>query len=101
MSKTRTTGAKAILIWMGWRYVIIPDPMTAAAMMQAGEADVWLDVISIQNVLELEKKGFKTNWGPGMFWALLPNSADPKSPFSDKASGKHGICSGSSGSSPT
>ena len=62
----------------------IPDVMTAAAMMEAGEADVWQDVSAIQNVLELEKKGFKVNWGPGMFWSLLPNSADPKSPFADK-----------------
>ena len=68
----------------GMEVRFIPDIMTAAAMMQAGEADMWMDVSDIQNVLVLEKKGFKTNWGPGMFWSLLPNSADPKSPFSDR-----------------
>ena len=31
-----------------------------------------------------EYKGFKVNWGPGYFWALLPNSSDPKCPFSKK-----------------
>jgi peptide/nickel transport system substrate-binding protein len=67
---------------MEMRY--IPDAMTAAAMMEAGQADVWQDVSAVQNVLELEKKGLKVNWGPGMFWALLPNSSDPKSPFADK-----------------
>ena len=62
----------------------ILDPMTASAMMEAGEADVWQDVAFVQNVLDLEKKGFKVNWGPGMFYALLPNSSDPKSPYAKK-----------------
>ena len=63
----------------------IPDIMTASAMMQAGEADVWTDVAAVSNVLDLQKKGFKVNWGPGFFWALLPNSSDPNSPFAKKA----------------
>ncbi len=62
----------------------IPDVMTASAMMQAKEADVWMDVRAVQNVLDLEKKGLKLNWGPGMFWALLPNSNDVKSPYANK-----------------
>jgi peptide/nickel transport system substrate-binding protein len=62
----------------------IPDNNTAAMMMQTKEADVWLDVSDVKNVIALEGKGFKVNWGPGMFWALLPNSNDPKSPFANK-----------------
>jgi len=68
----------------GMEVRFIPDPVTASAMMEAGEADVWTDVGFMKNVLELEKKGFKINWGPGMFWSILPNSSDPNSPFANK-----------------
>ena len=61
---------------------LIQDPMTAMAMMEAGEADAWHETGEVQNILRLEEKGFKVNWGPGYFWALLPNSSDPKSPLS-------------------
>ena len=61
---------------------LIRDPMTAMAMMEAGEADAWHETGEVQNILRLEEKGFKVNWGPGYFWALLPNSSDPKSPLS-------------------
>lgn len=59
----------------------IPDPMTAAAMIEAGEADLWMEVGDVQQVLDLEKKGFKVNWCTGFFWGLLPNSSDPNSPY--------------------
>lgn len=62
----------------------IPDPVTSQAIMEAGEADAWADVGYVKGILELEKKGFKINWGPGMFWSLLPNSSDPNSPFAKK-----------------
>ena len=61
---------------------LIQDPMTAMAMMEAGEADSWHETGDVQQILRLEKKGFKVNWGNGYFWALLPNSSDPKSPLS-------------------
>ena len=35
----------------------------------------------MQQVLDLEKKGFKVNWCTGFFWGLLPNSSDPNSPY--------------------
>ncbi len=63
---------------------LIRDPMTAMAMMEAGEADAWHETGEVQNILRLEEKGFKVNWGPGYFWALLPNSSDPKSPLSKR-----------------
>jgi peptide/nickel transport system substrate-binding protein len=68
----------------GMELRFIPDPMTASAMMEAKEADAWHDVAFVRNVLDLEQKGFKVVWGPGMFWAILPNSNDPKSPFANK-----------------
>jgi ABC-type transport system substrate-binding protein len=62
----------------------IPDPMTASAMIEAGEADMWMEVGDVESVLRLEDKGFKVNWCHGFFWALLPNSSDPNSPYSKK-----------------
>jgi peptide/nickel transport system substrate-binding protein len=68
----------------GMEIRFIPDVMTAAAMMQAGQADSWMDVSDVQMILNLEEKGFKVNWAPGMFWAILPDSSDPNSPYADK-----------------
>jgi ABC-type transport system substrate-binding protein len=68
----------------GMEIRFIPDIMTGSAMMQAKEVDGWLEVSDVKMILEMEKKGFKVNWGPGMFWAILPNSSDPDSPYADK-----------------
>jgi peptide/nickel transport system substrate-binding protein len=63
----------------------VPDPVTASMLMEAKEADVWMDVANVKNILDLEQKGLKVNWGPGMFWALLPsNTKDPDSPYVKK-----------------
>jgi len=62
---------------------LIPDFMIASAMMQANEADM-LTNSDVGTALDLESLGFKVNWGTGMLTALLPNSADPNSPFADK-----------------
>jgi peptide/nickel transport system substrate-binding protein len=62
----------------------IPDPGTAAMMMQKKEAEIWQDVAEVKYVLDLQEKGLKTIWGPGMFWALMPNSLNPKSPYANK-----------------
>lgn len=62
----------------------VPDLMTASMMMEAKQADIWLDVAAVKNVLELQQKGLKVNWGPGMLWAILPNSSNPKSPYANK-----------------
>jgi peptide/nickel transport system substrate-binding protein len=62
----------------------IPDPVTAAAMMEAGEADMWVGATAVQSILDLEEMGLMVNWGTGlsgMFWSLLPNSNDPESPL--------------------
>jgi peptide/nickel transport system substrate-binding protein len=62
----------------------IPDPMVAAAKVEAGEADIWLSSNSVQNILDLQDKGFKINWGPGMFICLMPDSNNPDSPLAIK-----------------
>jgi len=66
---------------------LIPDPVTAAAMMEAGEADMWVGAATVQSILDLEEQGLTVNRGlglAGMFWSLLPNSNDPDSPLSIK-----------------
>ena len=68
----------------GINFRIIPDPVSASAMMEAGEADLWFDA-PVKYAVDLEKKGFKVNWsGTGLFWGLWPNSSDPNSIWSDK-----------------
>ncbi len=65
----------------------IPDPVTAAATMEAGEADMWVYASAVQSILDLEEKGLTVNRGTGlsgMFWALLPSSSDPESPLAKK-----------------
>jgi peptide/nickel transport system substrate-binding protein len=65
----------------------IPDPVTAAAMMEAGEADMWIYAQAVQSILDLEEMGLTVNWGTGlsgMFWSLLPNSSNPDSPLAMK-----------------
>jgi ABC-type transport system substrate-binding protein len=63
----------------------VPDPVTSAMMMEAKEADVWLETFDVKSAVELEQKGFKVNWGAtGTAWALLPNSSNAKSPLNNK-----------------
>jgi len=62
----------------------IPDAMVAAASIEAREADIWFAVSTVQNILDLQKKGFQIVWGPGMFMCLLFNSNDPNSIFANK-----------------
>jgi ABC-type transport system substrate-binding protein len=58
-------------------YII--DPMVSAAKLEAGEADIWFLASQVQQILDLEEKGFKLNWGPGMFFCLMPDSSNPDS----------------------
>jgi peptide/nickel transport system substrate-binding protein len=69
----------------GYEDRMVPDPVTASMLMESKEADFWGDVGNTKQILDLEKKGLKVNWGPGMFWALLPaNAKDPKTPLANK-----------------
>jgi ABC-type transport system substrate-binding protein len=63
-------------------YEYVPDPVTASMKMEAKEADIWGDVPNPKMALDLEQKGFKLNWGPGMMNVLLPNTNKPRRPDS-------------------
>jgi peptide/nickel transport system substrate-binding protein len=62
---------------------MITDPAVAAISIQAGEADIWNDTSSVQDIKTLQSNGFKINWGPGMFNVLLMSSANPDSPLNN------------------
>jgi peptide/nickel transport system substrate-binding protein len=62
---------------------MITDPTVASASLQAGEADMWNDTSSVQDIKNLQALGFKLNWGPGMFTVLLMSSANPDSPLNN------------------
>jgi peptide/nickel transport system substrate-binding protein len=61
----------------------IPDPMVASAKLQAGEADMWADTSSMNDILLLEEKNFTLVPGPGMFEVMLISDVDPNSPLSN------------------
>jgi len=72
----------------GIELYFFPDPMTASLKMEAKEMDIWMDVGNVNIILDLQRKGLKVNWGPGMLWALLPNSNKPRNPSSPLADKK-------------
>jgi peptide/nickel transport system substrate-binding protein len=61
---------------------IIPDPVTARAAFQAGEADVFPAPASM--VEDLERLGYyrQQSW-PALPWGLWPNTANPDSKWQD------------------
>jgi peptide/nickel transport system substrate-binding protein len=68
----------------GVNFRVIPDPVSASAMMEAGQADLWFDVPT-KFAVDLENKGFKVNWAvTGFFWGLFANTANPDSIWNDK-----------------
>ncbi|MGD0661148.1 MAG: ABC transporter substrate-binding protein [Syntrophorhabdales bacterium] len=62
----------------------IPEPMTAAQMMQAKQADVW-EMPPAREQADLLKKGFKrqSSW-PAFGMSIWPNTSNPKSKWQDK-----------------
>jgi peptide/nickel transport system substrate-binding protein len=60
----------------------IPDPVTASAMMQAGEADYWDG--PAKDAADLSKKGFVIKKGYGSEGIIYINTKDPNSKFQDK-----------------
>jgi peptide/nickel transport system substrate-binding protein len=66
----------------GISYEYVPDPVTASMRMENKEADAWIDIPNIRMALDLQTKGFKLNWGPGMDYVLLPNTNKPRKPDS-------------------
>ncbi len=67
----------------GINFRVIPDPVSASAMMEAGQADLWFDAPT-KFAVDLEKKGLKVNWAvTGFFWGLFANTANPNSKWND------------------
>jgi len=63
---------------------IIPDPVTARAAFEAGEADVW--GAPPKDAQELMAKGYvKQSAWPLLPWGLWPNTANPDSKMADKS----------------
>ena len=61
----------------------IPDATTASAMMQAGQADLWVNA-DAQAQNDMKSKGFVLQGGwAGFQYHLMPNTTDPKSKFND------------------
>jgi len=44
----------------------IPDPVTCAATMEAGDADMWVYAQAVQDILDLEAMGLTVNRGTGL-----------------------------------
>jgi peptide/nickel transport system substrate-binding protein len=62
----------------------VPDAVTASAMMQAKEADVWSDP-PVKDQVDLEKKGLVRRTGSAFYpMQLIPATTDPASPWNDK-----------------
>ena len=64
------------------QYIFIPDPVTASAMMQAGQADMWLN-LPVKDQVDLEKRGLERHSGPGAFPCLVPNAVAAGSKWKD------------------
>ncbi|MBA7630729.1 hypothetical protein ES703_38253 [subsurface metagenome] len=61
----------------------IPDPVTAKAMMEAGEADILGGTTTIDQI-DLVKKGFqKISGWVGLVYSIWPNTSDPDSVWND------------------
>jgi len=66
----------------GWEVTIIPDPVTARAMMEAGDADIWGG--PAKDAVEMEQAGYtiQSDW-PVLPMGICPNTAHPDSKFQD------------------
>jgi ABC-type transport system substrate-binding protein len=58
--------------------------MVAAATLEARDADMWLGVSAVPNIIDLKEKDYKINWELGMSNCIILNSNDPKSIFANK-----------------
>ena len=62
---------------------LIPDPATASAIFESGQADIW-QTPDAQAQSDLASKGYKLQSGwAGFQWHLMPNTVDPASPLND------------------
>ena len=69
----------------GIKVIYIPDPVTASAMMQAGQADIWVTGHSAKEQKQLEDMGLVRNaYWTGLNMILTPNTKDPGRPTYNK-----------------
>ena len=61
----------------------VKEPSTAAMLIQAGQADMWL-LATQQEASDLRGKGFPVLVGTSTFNNIYPDSLNAKSPFADK-----------------
>jgi ABC-type transport system substrate-binding protein len=63
----------------------VPDAVVAAAMMQAGQADMWQSGSTTKTQKDLVAKGLKLMKSSGTPITIYPNNADPASKFANQA----------------
>jgi len=63
---------------------MIPQELTGAASMEAGEIDYWQSATTATMILEMRDKGYKDEISGLTLGFLMPDAANPDSPFADK-----------------
>jgi peptide/nickel transport system substrate-binding protein len=63
--------------------IVVKDPATALAMVEAGQADAWM-ISTPQETADLASKGFNIVETPNLYRVLYPDSLNPDSPFAKK-----------------
>lgn len=65
---------------------VIPDPLTAATTMQAGDADMWVNQagLPLKEASDLSRLGLKAASVPGRYYTMSPDTTNPKSKFANQ-----------------
>ena len=63
--------------------ITVKEAATAAAMMQAGQGDIWMSSTP-QESADLKAKGFSVAVAPAIYYTIYPDSKNPDSPFANK-----------------
>jgi len=67
----------------GFQLRSVPDTSTSMALIQSGQADLWLNA-SMPEAAQLQKAGYEIISAPNTLYDLYPDSKDPASPFAKK-----------------
>jgi ABC-type transport system substrate-binding protein len=65
-------------------FIVVKEPAAAAAMMKAGQADIWMQGTA-QEGADLRDSGLPVLTGPNTISNIYGDSANPNSPFAKKA----------------
>ena len=63
--------------------ITVKETATTAAMMQAGQGDIWMSSTP-QEAADLKAKGFTVVTMPTIYYTIYPDSTNPDSPFANK-----------------